>query len=62
MGAQWRKSSRSPNLADCVEVAVISGHVGVRDTKDRHGPVLSFTRVAWGAFLQGIKAGSHERE
>ncbi|RQX09768.1 hypothetical protein DLJ58_13630 [Micromonospora arida] len=25
--------------------------VGVRDSKDRHGPVLTFTTTAWTAFV-----------
>jgi hypothetical protein len=34
--AQWRKSSRSSGGSNnCVEVAVASENVGVRDTKDR---------------------------
>ncbi|TDC00855.1 DUF397 domain-containing protein [Micromonospora fluostatini] len=49
-GATWRKSTRSGN-GECVEVAVdLPGVVAVRDSKDPHGPVLAFTRVAWRSF------------
>ncbi|RAY13046.1 DUF397 domain-containing protein [Actinomadura craniellae] len=58
--AQWCKSSHSPSQADCVEVAVVPGHVGVRDTKDRHGPVLSFSKTEWRVFLYAAKAGAHD--
>jgi uncharacterized low-complexity protein len=47
----WRKSSRS-NEGNCVEVAGdLLGVVGVRDSKDSAGPVLTFTPPAWRAFL-----------
>ena len=51
----WRKSSYSGTDADqCVEVAV-SGHVLVRDTKDRAGAVLSLSVEAWRKFIQQAK-------
>ncbi|MGV9211801.1 DUF397 domain-containing protein [Micromonospora sp. RB23] len=53
-GAVWRTSTRSDNGgATCVEVATNLSHlVGVRDSKDRHGPVLAFTPSAWTAFIE----------
>ena len=61
-GAVWRKSSRSGNGGNsCVEVAKnLPGVVGVRDTKDRSGPVLAFGPDAWVAFLDGVKAGQFD--
>jgi hypothetical protein len=47
----WRKSTRSP--MNCVEVKA-DDTVYVRDTKDRQGPMLSFTRQDWKNFLTTI--------
>jgi hypothetical protein len=59
--AQWRKSSRS-TLSNCVEVAFLGPHqVAVRDSKDRQGPVLTFTVAEWRAFLDEIRKGVLER-
>ncbi|MFI7023022.1 DUF397 domain-containing protein [Micromonospora sp. NPDC049900] len=57
-GAIWRKSTRSSgNQGDCVEVADnLAQVVGVRDSKDRQGPVLTFTPETWRAFVQSIKS------
>jgi len=55
--ARWRKSTWSGD-GGCVEVAHADGWIGVRDTKDAGaGPVLTFTKREWQAFLAGIGAG-----
>jgi hypothetical protein len=51
-GAAWRKSTRSGNQGDCVEVARnLPGVVALRDSKDPGGPALVVSRRAWRAFL-----------
>lgn len=57
--AVWRKSTRSNgNSGDCVEVAAnLRDVIGVRDSKDRHGPVLVFTPGMWTDFTNGVRRG-----
>ncbi|MGC4886481.1 DUF397 domain-containing protein [Micromonospora sp. DT227] len=56
-GATWRTSTRSSgNSGNCVEVADnLPGVVGVRDSKDRQGPALTFTPANWAAFVAHTK-------
>jgi len=60
--ATWRKSSYSNGSGgSCVEIAVLVDAPGehdvtVRDSKDPHGPVLTFTAGEWRAFIASIKA------
>jgi hypothetical protein len=59
--AVWHKSTFSNgNGGACVEVARnLSGIVAVRDSKDRGtGPVLSFAKGEWSAFVAGVKSGA----
>ncbi len=54
--AVWRKASASTNAGNCVEVAVnLPGVVAVRDSKDPHGPVLTFTPADWHAFTARLR-------
>jgi uncharacterized protein DUF397 len=51
----WVTSSYSAT-GNCVEVA-IRDDVLVRDTKDRHGPVLRIAPEVWRRFAGQVKAG-----
>lgn len=53
----WHKSSLSTANGQCVEVRAGRGGVAVRDSKNPDGPVLSFTRPMWEAFLAEVKTG-----
>jgi hypothetical protein len=53
--ATWL-SARCTN-GNCVEVAFLGGEVAVRDSKDKDGPVLLFSRPEWKAFLDGAHEG-----
>jgi hypothetical protein len=57
--AEWRKASHSAK-ENCVEVAFMDGQVALRDSKDRHGPVLLFSAAEWRSFVHGVKAGEFE--
>ncbi|MFG1953359.1 DUF397 domain-containing protein [Micromonospora sp. NPDC048830] len=52
----WRTSSRSGGEGNCVEVAAFADTIGVRDSKDRGGPALSFTSAAWVGFVQATRS------
>src|SRR5262249_34218222 len=56
---EWRTSSYSTgNGGDCVEVGAGPQLVAVRDSKDRNGPALVFSKDEWAAFLGCVKEGS----
>ena len=55
-GAEWRKSTLSGNLGNCVEVAVLDGGgVAVRNSRHPSGPALVFTPAEWVAFVGGVQ-------
>ncbi|WP_405084823.1 DUF397 domain-containing protein [Microbispora sp. NBC_01389] len=69
----WRKSRRSGNGSNCVEIAVgDAAEAGtehkadarrlflVRDSKNPDGPVLAFTQSEWDAFVGGVKDGEFD--
>lgn len=60
VGASWR-TSRASSGGNCVEVTDTVDNVWVRDSKDRQGPVLAFTRSEWTAFLAGVRNGEFDQ-
>ncbi|WP_280204261.1 DUF397 domain-containing protein [Nocardia farcinica] len=61
-GAHWFKSTFSQGGGECVEIAHLdNGGVGVRDSKNPSGPVLTFTLAEWDAFLAGVRDGQFDR-
>jgi hypothetical protein len=56
-GSVWRKSTRSNNGGNCLELAdSLPGIVGLRDSNDPTGAVLTFNPRVWATFVQAVKA------
>ncbi|MGI5348339.1 DUF397 domain-containing protein [Streptomyces sp. CA-250714] len=57
--ASWRKSSYSnQDGGECVEVSDdFATVIPVRDSKNPHGPVLTFAADGWSAFVTAVKDG-----
>ncbi|WP_329519412.1 DUF397 domain-containing protein [Spirillospora sp. NBC_01491] len=59
--ATWRKSSYSQPLNDdCVELAAVSDHVAVRDSKAPNAGTLVFSHQAWAVFITHIKQNNED--
>ncbi|TDD82624.1 DUF397 domain-containing protein [Actinomadura rubrisoli] len=58
----WRKSSHSGTSgnSDCVEVADLVGTIGMRDSKDPHGPKIALPTASFRELLADIKRGAHD--
>lgn len=55
---EWRKSPLSGDGDNCVEIADLpEGGRALRDSKDREGPMLTFTEGEWDAFVTGLRGG-----
>lgn len=59
-GPVWHTSRHSNAESECVEVAVVPGAVGVRDSKDRSGPALLVPPSEWRAFLGDLQRGEFD--
>ncbi|MFF8912117.1 DUF397 domain-containing protein [Streptomyces sp. NPDC015032] len=55
--ARWRKSSYSNGAGgECIEVANLHSTVGVRDSKQPHGPHIAVRHSAWALFVTSLRA------
>jgi len=57
----WRKSTASGS-GNCVEVSFAGASVLVRNSRSPQGPVLSFSRLEWDAFLTGVRDGEFDTD
>ena len=55
----WTKSTYSGANGGCVEYAVLADAIGVRDSKDKAGPILRFDPSAWQSFVDGARSGGY---
>lgn len=58
----WRKSSRSSQVENCVEVGQIGDGAAVRDTKDRAAGYFAVTNDQWAAFIHAVKSGKFDQQ
>ncbi|WP_184729264.1 DUF397 domain-containing protein [Saccharopolyspora phatthalungensis] len=56
----WRKSSRSTQTDNCVEVGRIGDGAAVRDTKDRAAGYFTASAGQWSAFIAAVKGDRFE--
>jgi len=55
-GAEWRKSSASGAVGNCVEVAWLpSDLLAVRNSRDPHGPALVYSRPVVAALMDRLQ-------
>ena len=53
--ATWRKSSYSSSSGgDCVEIARLTPHIAIRDSKRPEGGALTVTPAAFAAFVDHV--------
>ncbi|MEW2453378.1 DUF397 domain-containing protein [Streptomyces albus] len=57
----WRKSSYSNSNSACVELRISRSTVGVRDSKQQGGPVVTVGAAAMRAFLGAVADGRLDR-
>ncbi|MCN9240279.1 DUF397 domain-containing protein [Streptomyces sp. RY43-2] len=53
----WFKSSYSEPGQNCLEVAHLAPHIGIRDSKNPHGPALLLPSHVWAEFIAHVSEG-----
>ncbi len=55
----WFKSSHSSqdNGGGCIAIAVLTGQVGIRDSKQTKGPIFAVPTTAWASFVHEVRSG-----
>lgn len=60
----WRKSTKCANGGgQCVEAGPLedgSGRVAIRHSVDPDGPIITYSREEWAAFVAGVRAGEFD--
>lgn len=58
----WRRSSRSgtSGQSNCVEVARLSGGIGIRDSRSTAGPRFTLSADAFRRLAADIRRGTHD--
>lgn len=59
MDINWRKSSKSADQGNCIEVALQNGEILIRESDDP-GVVIRTTRAKLRAFIDGAAAGEFD--
>jgi hypothetical protein len=60
LGTITWKVARRCNSATCIRVASQNDQILIGDSKNPSGPVLSYTRDEWNAFVEGIRYGDFD--
>ncbi|MEV0697235.1 DUF397 domain-containing protein [Saccharopolyspora sp. NPDC050389] len=61
LAIRWRKSSRSAQGSECVEVGATAAFAAIRDSKNLAGPALLIAPGAYAAMVQAIKVGRFDQ-
>lgn len=57
---KWRKSTHSGGGNNCVEIAALAAAVGVRDSKNPTGQMITMSPTQWTTFARQVKRGQHD--
>ena len=60
LGTITWKVAKKCNDGGCIRVASQSDQILIGDTKNPSGPVLSYTRDEWNAFVEGVRHGDFD--